>query len=140
VCVGPLVCAASKLAAPCKLKLVSAHSLCWGMLYSCAQPVQQHAELSFAWLAPRLTRCAVLCRAVPRCAVLSRAVPCCAVLCRWVFLGEGLPSITFALLLPCLLPGGPSRMGSSSLLNHKELQMLRTDVSEAPSRGVQAPA
>lgn len=59
------------------------------------------------------------------------AVVCCAVPCRWVFLGEGLPSITFALLLPCLLPGGPGKMRSSRWLSHAELQLLRADVSLA---------
>lgn len=59
-----------------------------------------------------------------RCAALRCAVPC-----RWVFLGEGLPSITFALMLPCLLPGGPGKMRSSRWLSHAELQLLRADVS-----------
>jgi hypothetical protein len=57
----------------------------------------------------------------------------CAVLRRWVFLGEGLPSIAFALMLPCLLPGSPGKMRSSRWLSHAELQLLRADVSLAGS-------
>lgn len=48
---------------------------------------------------------------------------------RWVFLGEGLPSIALALVLPCLLPGGPARLKPGRLLSQEELQLLRADVS-----------
>lgn len=66
--------------------------------------------------------------------LLCCAALCCAVPCRWVFLGEGLPSITFALMLPCLLPAGPGKMRSSRWLSHAELQLLRADVSLAGSQ------
>lgn len=52
---------------------------------------------------------------------------------QWVFLGEGLPCIAFALLLPCLLPGSPGKMRSSRWLSHAELQLLRAD-RELPDR------
>ena len=50
-------------------------------------------------------------------------------LCRWVFLGEGIPSICLALVLPWLLPTGPARMKPGKLLNQQELLLLSADVS-----------
>jgi hypothetical protein len=51
--------------------------------------------------------------------------------CRWVFLGEGIPSVALALALPWLLPAGP---GSSSraarhMLSPADMQLLAGDVS-----------
>lgn len=53
--------------------------------------------------------------------------PC---LSRWVFIGEGIPSIALAVMLPYLLPASPTDLQKGSCLDAEELALLSADVSD----------